>query len=229
MAIAATFRNVSKSYHINEVEVPVLKNISFDIESEDMVAFAGPSGSGKTTILNLLGCLDECDEGKITIDGEEIENFSKNTLAELRNRKLGFIFQSFNLIPVLTVFENVEFPLQIENIRSKELRRDMVMDMLKRVGIDNLHNRLPTHMSGGQQQRVAIARALVKKPLIVLADEPTANLDSKSAGETLDIMRKMNEELKTTFVFSTHDQKIMNFAKRLLFLQDGQIIKDERK
>jgi putative ABC transport system ATP-binding protein len=229
MTIIASFKDVFKTYHINEIEVPVLKDVSFDIESEDMIAFVGPSGSGKTTVLNLLGCLDSPEKGEIQIDGEIVNNFSKGRLAELRNQKLGFIFQSFNLIPVLTAFENVEFPLLLENMKNKNERKDHVMEILQKVGIEELKDRLPAHMSGGQQQRVAIARALVKKPLLVLADEPTANLDSKSAGETLDIMRQMNDQLKTTFIFSTHDSKIMSFAKRLVTLQDGNIIKDERK
>lgn len=229
MAIIAGFKNVTKTYHINEIEIPVLHEISFDIESNDMAAFVGPSGSGKTTILNLLGCLDTPDNGNIHIDNETINGLGKGKLAELRNKKIGFIFQSFNLIPVLSAFENIEFPLLIENKINKSDRKDMVNEILKKVGIENLAKRLPAHMSGGQQQRVAIARALVKKPLLILADEPTANLDSKTANETLDIMRQMNEDLKTTFVFSTHDSKIMNFAKRLVTLQDGIIIKDERK
>ncbi|OHD06004.1 MAG: ABC transporter [Spirochaetes bacterium GWD1_27_9] len=229
MAVIAKFENVTKSYHINEIQIPVLKNINFEIESEDMVAFVGPSGSGKTTILNLLGCLDKPEKGNIYIEKELINNYNKNTLADLRNQKIGFIFQSFNLIPVLSAYENVEFPLLLENIKNKKQREDMVREILRKVGIEQLKDRLPTHMSGGQQQRVAIARALVKKPIIILADEPTANLDSKTAGEILDLMRHMNESLKTTFVFSTHDPKIMSFAKRLVTLEDGNIVKDERK
>ncbi|HBD93281.1 MAG: hypothetical protein A2015_15305 [Spirochaetes bacterium GWF1_31_7] len=229
MGIIAGFKNITKSYHINEIRIPVLENVNFQLDSEDMIAFVGPSGSGKTTILNLLGCLDTPDDGEIILDKIDIYGLSKNRLAEIRNEKLGFIFQSFNLIPVLTAYENVEFPLLLENISDKQTRKDMVMEILDKVGIKELAGRLPSHMSGGQQQRVAIARALVKKPVLVLADEPTANLDSKSAGETLDLMRKMNEDLKTSFVFSTHDSKIMNFAKRLITLQDGSIVKDERK
>ena len=229
MGIIAGFKNITKSYHINEIRIPVLENVNFQLDSEDMIAFVGPSGSGKTTILNLLGCLDTPDDGEIILDKIDIYGLSKNRLAEIRNEKLGFIFQSFNLIPVLTAYENVEFPLLLENISDKQTRKDMVMEILDKVGIKELAGRLPSHMSGGQQQRVAIARALVKKPVLVLADEPTANLDSKSAGEPLDLMRKMNEDLKTSFVFSTHDSKIMNFAKRLITLQDGSIVKDERK
>ena len=229
MGIIAGFKNITKSYHINEIRIPVLENVNFQLDSEDMIAFVGPSGSGKTTILNLLGCRDTPDDGEIILDKIDIYGLSKNRLAEIRNEKLGFIFQSFNLIPVLTAYENVEFPLLLENISDKQTRKDMVMEILDKVGIKELAGRLPSHMSGGQQQRVAIARALVKKPVLVLADEPTANLDSKSAGETLDLMRKMNEDLKTSFVFSTHDSKIMNFAKRLITLQDGSIVKDERK
>lgn len=229
MPVIAEFENVIKTYKAGEIPVSVLHNLSFKIESEDMVAFAGPSGSGKTTVLNLLGCIDKADSGSIHIAGESIAGYNHSKLADLRNDKLGFIFQSFNLIPVLTAFENVEFPLLLGGEANAQVRKEKVMEILSRVGIENLHDRLPSQMSGGQQQRVAIARALVKKPIIVLADEPTANLDSKSAEETLAIMRKMNHELKTTFIFSTHDPRIMQFASRLLYLQDGNIEKDERK
>jgi putative ABC transport system ATP-binding protein len=230
MYAIANFTDVSKSYFISEIEIPVLKKINFQIDSEDMVAFSGPSGSGKTTILNLLGTIDRPDEGKIVIKNECIDEYGKDRLSELRNNNIGFIFQSFNLLPVLTAFENVEFPLLINNrMKNKKERRDLVLNMLEKVGIADLKDRYPTHMSGGQQQRVAIARALIKKPILVLADEPTANLDSKTANEILDVMRKMNSDMKTTFVFSTHDAKIINFAKRILTLQDGSIVKDERK
>ncbi|MBI4978768.1 MAG: ABC transporter ATP-binding protein [Spirochaetes bacterium] len=225
----ASFTNVNKSYHTGEVLVPVLRDITVAVDAEDMVAFVGPSGSGKTTMLNLFGLLDAPDSGSITLDGTATGNADKNRRAELRNEKLGFIFQSFNLIPVLTAFENVEFPLIISGMRDYHIRRDMTMEMLRRVGIDTLSDRMPSQLSGGQQQRVAIARALVKRPRLVLADEPTANLDSKSAGETLDVMRAMNDELKTTFIFSTHDAKIMQFAKRVVTLVDGTIAGDVRK
>jgi putative ABC transport system ATP-binding protein len=229
MKTIAQFEHVTKSYASGEAKTSVLKDLNFSIGTEEMTAFVGPSGSGKTTILNLLGCIDKPDAGVIIIDGRETEDLSAGTLAELRNDKIGFIFQSFNLIPVLTAFENVEFPLLLSAMKDREVRKSRVMEMLKLVGIEKLHNRLPSQLSGGQQQRVAVARALVKNPLLVLADEPTANLDSKAAAETLEIMREMNRELKTTFVFSTHDQKIMQFARRLIYLEDGNIIKEEVK
>ncbi len=229
MGIAASFSKVRKSYSSGEARTAVLKDLDFKIENEEMAAFAGPSGSGKTTILNLLGCIDNPDSGKIEIDGLDITSMGQGKLAELRNSKIGFIFQSFNLIPVLTAFENAEFPLLLGGMKDRDQRREKVMEIFKLVGIEKLASRLPGQLSGGQQQRVAIARALVKKPLLILADEPTANLDSKSASETLELMRMMNNELKTTFVFSTHDIKIMEFAKRLIRLVDGNIVSDEKK
>jgi putative ABC transport system ATP-binding protein len=229
MGIAASFSKVTKTYSSGEAKTPVLKDLDFSIGSEEMAAFAGPSGSGKTTILNLLGCIDNPDSGIIKIDGLDVTSMSQGKLAELRNSKIGFIFQSFNLVPVLTAFENAEFPLLLGGMKDRDERREKVMNILKLVGIEELSSRFPGQLSGGQQQRVAIARALVKNPLLILADEPTANLDSKSASETLELMRMMNSELKTTFVFSTHDIKIMDFAKRLIRLVDGNIVSDETK
>lgn len=229
MPTIAEFRNVVKSYASGEAKTSVLNNLNFNIGTEEMTAFVGPSGSGKTTILNLLGCIDHPDSGEIYINGQYTGELAAGKLAELRNDKIGFIFQSFNLIPVLTAFENVEFPLLLGGMNDPAERKARVMEILGLVGIEKLHHRMPSQLSGGQQQRVAIARALVKKPLLILADEPTANLDSKAAAETLEIMHKMNEELRTTFVFSTHDQKIMQFARRLIHLEDGSILKDESK
>lgn len=229
MSVIAEFKNVVKTYASGEAKTSVLNDLNFTIGSEEMTAFVGPSGSGKTTILNLLGCIDQPDSGEIDIDGKRTGDLSAGKLAEMRNDKIGFIFQSFNLIPVLTAFENVEFPLLLGGMNNAGERRSRVMEILGLVGIEKLHHRMPSQLSGGQQQRVAIARALVKKPLLVLADEPTANLDSKAAAETLEIMHKMNGELKTTFVFSTHDQKIMQFANRLIRLEDGSIVGDETK
>ncbi len=229
MPMIAEFQNVTKSYAAGESKTAVLHNLNFSIGTEEMTAFVGPSGSGKTTILNLLGCIDQLDSGRISLDNQDVTALSSGRLAELRNEKIGFIFQSFNLIPVLTAFENAEFPLLLGGMKDAGERKEKVMEILKLVGIEKLSHRRPSQLSGGQQQRVAIARALVKKPLLVLADEPTANLDSKSAAETLEIMRRMNNELKTTFVFSTHDQKLMQFARRLMVLEDGNIIKDETK
>ncbi|MEK6793233.1 MAG: ABC transporter ATP-binding protein [Spirochaetota bacterium] len=228
MAIAA-FEHISKTYRTGEVGVTVLKDITVSVDAEDMAAFVGPSGSGKTTVLNLMGLLDTPDSGTISLDDRPVHGLPRDRLAEIRNELLGFVFQSFNLIPVLSAFENVEFPLIIAGVKVSDERKEAVLDMLRRVGIEQYSHRLPSQLSGGQQQRVAIARALVKRPKIVLADEPTANLDSKSAGETLDLMRTMNEELKTTFIFSTHDPKIMNFARRVITLEDGAIVGDVRR
>lgn len=229
MLTIAEFRNVFKTYASGEAKTSVLNGLNFSIGTEEMTAFVGPSGSGKTTILNLLGCIDRPDTGEILIDGELTGGLPAGKLAEMRNGKIGFIFQSFNLIPVLTAYENVEFPLLLGGMNDPAERKSRVMEMLSLVGIEKLHRRMPSQLSGGQQQRVAIARALVKKPLLILADEPTANLDSKAAAETLEIMNKMNRELKATFVFSTHDQKIMQFARRLIRLEDGNIIGEENK
>jgi putative ABC transport system ATP-binding protein len=206
--------------------VVALDKVDFRLHDGEMVAIAGPSGSGKTTLLNLMGCLDRADEGKIFLHGEDISNKSKVELAQIRNEKIGFIFQSFHLIPVLTVFENVEFALQIQNKYSAKERYDRVMPVLASLGIEALALRKPGEISGGQQQRVAIARALVKQPLLILADEPTANLDSKTAQAIIDLMVKLNQEDGTTFVFSTHDPMVMTAAPRLVRLRDGKVVED---
>jgi len=219
---------VVKNYHVGKVEVPALRGISISIEEGDFASIAGPSGSGKTTLLNLFGCLDKPTEGTIYIANQDVSKLSSGQLANVRNRNLSFIFQTFNLIPVLTAFENVEFPLiLLKKSRTKE-RSDMVMKILAEVGIAELANRKPNEMSGGQQQRVAIARALVKNPKVVLADEPTANLDSKTGEDILKLMLEMNQKTKTTFIFSTHDPMVMNYARRLIKLHDGRIESDER-
>lgn len=220
--------NVVKHYKVGKVEVPALNGISFSIEKGEFTAFAGPSGSGKTTLLNLLGCLDKPSGGTVLIEEHDIKAMKPDELAEVRNQHIGFIFQSFNLIPVLTAYENVEFPLILQKKHGPAARRKMIMDMLSSVGIAELANRLPGEMSGGQQQRVAIARALVKGPDYVLADEPTANLDTKTGHGILDLMRQMNEKLGTTFIFSTHDPKVMEDARRVIHIRDGLIESDVR-
>jgi putative ABC transport system ATP-binding protein len=218
--------NAIKNYKVGKVEVPALRGINLSIEKGDFAAIAGPSGSGKTTMLNLFGCLDKPTGGKVFIEDHDVIKLKPDQLADVRNEHIGFIFQSFNLIPVLTAFENVEFPLILLKKDGPRARRKKVMEMLAAVGIADLAGRLPGEMSGGQQQRVAIARALVKKPDYVLADEPTANIDTKTGHEILDLMQAMNKNLGTTFIFSTHDPKVMEHARRLIRVRDGQIESD---
>ena len=218
---------VIKTYHTGETEVKALRGVSFSIEKGEFMSIAGPSGSGKTTLLNLIGCLDKADEGTIRIDSEIIRDQSKKELALLRREKIGFIFQSFNLIPVLTAFENVSFALSLLNVPKDEIE-ERTLKLLEEVGLKGMEYRLPNQLSGGQQQRVAVARALIKNPLIVLADEPTANLDSKTGEDILKLMKEMNRKHNTTFVFSTHDQMVMDYANRLVHLHDGQIKSDEQ-
>jgi len=221
--------NAVKNYQAGKVEVPALRGINLSIEKGDFAAIAGPSGSGKTTMLNLFGCLDKPTGGKVFIEEHDVITLKPDQLADVRNEHIGFIFQSFNLIPVLTAFENVEFPLILLKKDGPGARKKKVMEMLASVGIAELANRLPSEMSGGQQQRVAIARALVKKPDYVLADEPTANIDTKTGHEILDLMQAMNKNLGTTFIFSTHDPKVMEHAKRLIMIRDGQVESDTKR
>jgi putative ABC transport system ATP-binding protein len=220
--------NTVKNYKVGKIEVPAIRGINLSIEKGDFAAIAGPSGSGKTTMLNLFGCLDKPTGGRVFIEEHDVISLSADQLADVRNEHIGFIFQSFNLIPVLTAFENVEFPLILLKKDGPRVRRKKVMDMLSSVGIADLAGRRPNEMSGGQQQRVAIARALVKKPDYVLADEPTANIDTKTGHEILDLMQAMNKNLGTTFIFSTHDPQVMGHARRLIKIRDGQIESDER-
>jgi putative ABC transport system ATP-binding protein len=220
--------NIVKTYKVGKVMVPALRGITLSIEEGDFAAIAGPSGSGKTTMLNLFGCLDKPSEGRVYLNERDVSKFSPNKLADVRNHNLGFVFQSFNLIPVLTAFENVEFPLILLKKGRPRDRKEAVMNILTQVGIAELANRKPLEMSGGQQQRVAIARALVKGPKVVLADEPTANLDSVTGEEILKLMKEMNQRTKTTFIFSSHDPMVMSYARRLIRVHDGKIQSDER-
>ena len=224
----AVMENVIKNYKVGKVEVPALRGISLSIQEGDFAAIAGPSGSGKTTMLNLFGCLDKPSEGRVYLNERDISKFSSNKLADVRNLNLGFVFQTFNLIPVLTAFENVEFPLILLKKGKPKERKESVMNILTQVGIADLAHRRPLEMSGGQQQRVAIARALVKGPKVVLADEPTANLDSVTGEGILKLMLEMNKSTNTTFIFSTHDPMVMGYARRLVRVHDGQIQSDER-
>jgi len=220
--------NTIKNYKVGKVEVPALRGINLVIEKGEFAAIAGPSGSGKTTMLNLFGCLDKPTAGKVFIEDHDVITLKPDQLADVRNEHIGFIFQSFNLIPVLTAFENVEFPLILLKKDGPRARRKKVMDMLANVGIADLASRRPSEMSGGQQQRVAIARALVKNPDYVLADEPTANIDTKTGNEILSLMQEMNKKLGTTFIFSTHDPRVMEHARRLISIRDGLIESDQR-
>lgn len=220
---------VKKSYQQGKIEVPALRGIDLTVEEGEFTIVFGPSGCGKTTLLNMLGCLDTPTEGEICLNGRKISDLSKKDLAMIRRYNIGFIFQNYNLIPVLTAYENVEFALRLIEDSSEKQIKEKVLKMLEEVGLKGLETRRPNELSGGEQQRVAIARALVKEPKIVLADEPTANLDSKTGIEVIKIMVKMNQELGTTSIFSTHDPQIMKYAKRLINLKDGMISTDERR
>lgn len=217
-----------KDYKLNKITVNALRGVSFNIEEGEFTAIVGPSGSGKSTLLHLIGCLDTITEGDILLGGKTVKDLNKKQLAILRRNNIGFVFQAYNLIPVLTVMENVSFPLTLLGLRKKEIK-ERTMRAIAEVGLEGLANRKPKELSGGQQQRVAIARALVKKPKLILADEPTANLDSKIGSEILEIMLKLNQEEKATFIFSTHDAMVMDYARRLIFLRDGKITEEKRK
>ncbi|HEX5128033.1 MAG TPA: ABC transporter ATP-binding protein [Rhodocyclaceae bacterium] len=215
---------VSKDYQLGEQRVLALKNVSLSIEEGVFLAIAGPSGSGKTTLLNLIGCIDQASTGRILIDDQDVAGKNSDELAELRNSTIGFIFQTFNLLPVLTAAENVEYPLLRRQDITVEERRVRVRQMLELVGLGGFADRRPNQLSGGQRQRVAIARALAVQPRIVLADEPTANLDRKTGNEILQLMRALNKRLGTTFIFSTHDKRVMAMADRLVRIEDGEIV-----
>jgi len=217
-----------KDYKVGKVLFPALRGINLKIEDGEFTAIAGPSGSGKTTLLNIIGCLDIPTKGDVLIDGTSITTLSTKEKAEFRKNELGFVFQTFNLIPVLTAYENVEMPLILVNMPAEE-KKERVISILEEVGLEEFVHRKSNEMSGGQQQRVAIARALVKKPSMVLADEPTANLDSVNAKEILLLMKELNKKKKTTFIFSTHDQLVMEFAERIIYLRDGKIASDKKK
>lgn len=221
-------RDVKKNYQDGEVTVKALRGVSLDIHDGEFISIAGPSGSGKTTLLNLIGCIDTIDSGEIYIDDQGIKDKDKKELSELRRSRLGFIFQNFNLIPVLTAYENVAIALTISGLKNGEIK-ERAMKILEEVGLQGMEHRRPSKLSGGQQQRVAIARALVKNPRIVLADEPTANLDSLTGESVLQLMKELNKKHGTTFIFSTHDKMVMDFADRLVLLHDGLIQHDEEK
>lgn len=220
-------KKLNKNYHNGILDVPALKNINLKIEKGEFTVLAGPSGSGKTTLLNIIGTMDKISSGLAIVDGIELSNLTKNEASDFRRDKIGFIFQSYNLIPVLTVYENVEFILDLfEKISDKE-KKIKINSLLEELGLLEYKNRTPKELSGGQQQRVAIARALIKEPLIVLADEPTANLDSKTGESILDLMKELNEKKGVTFIFSSHDNKIIERGKRVVYLRDGEIVREE--
>jgi putative ABC transport system ATP-binding protein len=217
--------NISKVYNPKTIPVYAVNNVHLHLERGEFTALVGPSGSGKTTLLNLIGGLDKPDEGNIYIQGVDITKLSSSELIGFRLRNIGFVFQSFNLIPVLTARENVEFIMQLQKVK-KARRTDRVKELFKQIGLEDKLDERPSKLSGGQQQRVAVARALASKPQFVLADEPTANLDSTSAGNLLDIMGKLNKEENITFLFSTHDQRVIDRAGRVITLVDGRIAND---
>jgi len=220
--------NVVKNYQEGETTVKALRGVSLEVGDGEFLSIAGPSGSGKTTLLNLIGCIDSLDKGEITINGAQVSRMEKKEKTNYRRLNLGFIFQTYNLIPVLTAYENVAFVLSLLNLDEEEIRK-RTMSILKEVGLEGMEHRRPAKLSGGQQQRVAIARALIKQPQIVLADEPTANLDSENGEEILKLMREMNQVHNTTFIFSTHDKMVMEYARRLVLLHDGRIQDDQRR
>jgi putative ABC transport system ATP-binding protein len=216
-------KNIKKDYFLGETVVHALRGIDLQIETGEFIGIWGPSGSGKTTLLNLIGAIDEPSDGDLAIAGKEVRLLSDNQRSALRNDSIGFIFQGFNLVPVLSALENVMLPLQIKGVSFSEAKTK-AFKRLQEVDLDHFVTHRPAKMSGGQQQRVAIARALVTNPSLVIADEPTANLDSETARMIIDLMRKLNAKEKTTFIFSTHDQRLLNQVKRLVRLEDGRIV-----
>lgn len=219
-------QNVTKDYLLGKTVVKALRGVSLDIENGEFVCISGPSGCGKSTLLNLIGCLDKPTTGKVTIEGEDVGKLSKNQLSEIRNKKIGFIFQSFNLIPVLNIYENIEITFMSWKNFPKEEGHKRIISLIEDVGLKDYLKHKPGELSGGQMQRVSIARALVTNPQVVLADEPTANIDSKTSRKILEIMVDLNERHNTTFIFSTHDPIVSGYAKRKINLFDG-VIKNE--
>jgi putative ABC transport system ATP-binding protein len=224
----ATITNVTRVYKIGEMETRALNGVSLSIQSGEFTSLVGPSGSGKTTLLQLIGCLDQPTSGKVVINGKETTNLNRNQRADLRKGTIGFVFQFFALIPTLTAYENVEMPLLL-NGKSPAERKQRVMELLEAVGVTNRAHHRPDQLSGGQQQRIAVARALATDPKLILADEPTANLDSENGKQVMDIMKKLNKDTGVTFVFATHDSRVINYAERVVTLEDGLIVKDSAK
>ncbi|HEX9308431.1 MAG TPA: ABC transporter ATP-binding protein [Anaeromyxobacter sp.] len=223
MNAIVSVKNVSKVYLLGKTEVPAVRDASIEVGEGEFLSIAGPSGSGKTTLLNLIGCVDTPTSGTVVVNGHDTGRLSERALTDLRLRTIGFIFQSFNLVPVLSVFQNVEFPLLLQGTLAKPERRRRVEALLDAVGLAEHARHRPSELSGGQRQRVAIARALVTHPRLVLADEPTANLDSRTGETIIDLMREMNRRDGTTFIFSTHDPKVMSHANAIVRIVDGRI------
>ncbi|NNK31794.1 MAG: ABC transporter ATP-binding protein [Xanthomonadales bacterium] len=217
--------DLCKTYRQGDAVVRALDHVTLEIEQGSFICLSGPSGSGKTTLLNAIGGLDELDSGEISIDGVRVDLLGKGPLAELRLHHIGFVFQAYNLIPVLTARENVEFVMQVQGVSAKERRRKS-SEILREVGLEGMESRRPSELSGGQQQRVAVARAIVSQPKLVLADEPTANLDSVSATHLMDLFRELNQKHGVTFLIATHDERVMAYALRLIRMQDGKVISD---
>ena len=215
--------DVSKVYTLGKAEVHALRGVSLEIHRGEFLSIAGPSGSGKTTLLNMIGCVDTPTRGRVLVDGKDTRELSERALTDLRLHRIGFIFQTFNLVHVLSVFQNVEFPLLLQGDLSREQRRARVSELLEAVGLATHAHHRPSELSGGQRQRVAVARALVTRPPLVLADEPTANLDSQTGGTIIDLMKDMNAREGTTFIFSTHDPKVMAHATAIVRIADGQV------
>jgi len=219
-------KNVSKIYNESEIQVNAVNSVTLDFQEAEFAAIVGPSGSGKTTLLNLIGGLDNPTSGEIIIDGTNLSKLKSSALIDFRMRNIGFVFQAYNLIPVLTAKENIEFIMTLQKWSHKD-RDERTFELLKAVGLFDRANSRPTKLSGGQQQRIAVARALASRPKFVLADEPTANLDSKSASTLLEIMEKLNHEEKITFIFSTHDARVVKMAHRVITLEDGKVVSDD--
>ncbi len=228
MKTVIEIKNLQKTYTETAVDVKAVNGVSLTFEEGEFTAIVGPSGCGKTTLLNLLGGLDAPTSGQVIIDGIDISTLSSRKIIDFRMKNIGFVFQAYNLIPVLTAKENAEFIMQLQN-KSKVERETRIAELFKAIGIEGKEDIRPSRLSGGQQQRVAVARALASKPKFILADEPTANLDSVATSELLDIMRKLNEEENITFIFATHDQRVIDRARRVVYLDDGVVIKDELK
>lgn len=224
----AKLTDVTRVYKIGKVETRALNGVSITIGDGEFTSLVGPSGSGKTTLLQLIGCLDQPTSGKVVIDGKETTNLNRNQRADLRKGTIGFVFQFFALIPTLTAYENVEMPLLLNNKNSTE-RKQRVLELLQAVDMSGRAHHRPDQLSGGQQQRVAVARALATNPKLILADEPTANLDTENGKQVMDIMQKLNKETGVTFVFATHDPRVISYAKRVVTLEDGLIVKDSAK
>jgi len=227
MSVIVSCESLNKIYGADELQVHAVDNVNLEINKGDFISLSGPSGSGKTTLLNLIGGLDTASSGKITLDGKRVDKMNKSALADMRLNHIGFVFQAYNLIPVLSAYENIEFIMQLQGVPA-ENRREKADAILEEVGLTGMGERRPAQMSGGQQQRIAVARAIVSRPSIVLADEPTANLDSHTSNELLDLMKQLNREHNTTFIIATHDQQVIDFTQRRIHMIDGKIDKDKK-